>query len=143
MINRASIVAPFLSVALLSPVAAMADSTFNASGGNLAGTATFAVSGDILTITLTNSAAADVLVPADVMTSLFFRTSGGSPAFVPMSATLGAGATVVYGTSPADQIVGKGPVEASGVVLDAYPEVRIVMPGNLLTPDRPHARQFS
>jgi len=106
MKNPTAVVVSFLSLAMLSPVAAMANTTFSAIGGNRAGTANFTVSGDVLTITLTNSAAADVLVPADVMTALFFRTSGGSPVFAPMSATLGAGASVVYGTTPADQIVG-------------------------------------
>ncbi|MCL4194835.1 MAG: PEP-CTERM sorting domain-containing protein, partial [Thermoguttaceae bacterium] len=46
-------------------------------------------------LTLTNTSAADVLVPADVLTGVFFDVSGNS-IWTPVSAVLGSGSLVFY-----------------------------------------------
>lgn len=55
--------------------------------------ADFSLSGSTLTVTLTNTSSADVLVPMDVLTALFFNASG---TLTPVSATVGTGSSIVY-----------------------------------------------
>jgi hypothetical protein len=69
---------------------------FTGSSGNLAASANFEnLGGGTLKITLTNTSLADVLVPADVLTAVFFNI-GGNPTLTPVSAVLGAGSTVWF-----------------------------------------------
>ncbi len=93
--------------ALLLGAPALADSvTFDASQGNLAATATFATSGSNLIVTLENSSQDDVLVPADVLTALFFD-SGTPLTLTRSSAFLRAGDLVLFsGTTDAGGGVG-------------------------------------
>jgi len=91
------VVAAIVLVALaLCPVAARADSTavYLGSSGVYSASAMFYLSGNTLTVTLTNTSSADVLVPTDVLTGLFFDATHG---VTPVSANLN-GSSVYYGT---------------------------------------------
>jgi hypothetical protein len=81
---------------------------YSGSSGSLSATAEFDLSGNTLTVTLTNTSSADVLVPTDILTGLFFHTSH---TLTPVSASLN-GSTVFYG--PLTD-VGDGWGYASGV----------------------------
>jgi hypothetical protein len=85
-----------------------ADSLYTGSSGTLNASANFNLTGNTLTVTLTNTSSADVLVPTDVLTGLFFNTTH---ALTPVSASLN-GSTVYYGTLTN---VGDGWGYASGV----------------------------
>lgn len=74
-------------------------------GGSLEATALFEVSGTDLIITLTNTSSADVLVPADVLTALFFDITG-SPSLTGTSAVLGLGSVVHFGGTDPGNVVG-------------------------------------
>jgi len=91
----------------LSATAANATVVFTGSSGSLAASAEFTVSGSTLTVTLTNTSANDVLVPADVLTAVFFNLAG-NPSLTRTSALLAGGSTVFYDADgqPAGGIVG-------------------------------------
>ncbi|MEK6643580.1 MAG: XDD4 family exosortase-dependent surface protein [Planctomycetota bacterium] len=80
--------------------------TFSASSGNLAASATFEVVGGNLQVTLTNSSLFDVLVPADVLTGMFFDVNGAAPVLTPVSAILGLGSSAVFGVTDLGGVVG-------------------------------------
>ena len=91
---------------LLTGVAEIAKADFfyeSTTGAPLKASANFAVSGNNLIVTLTNTSSADVLVPANILTALFFDVVGVG-ALTPVSAVLGAGSSVVY--DPDGQPVG-------------------------------------
>jgi hypothetical protein len=69
------------------------------SSSSLEATVVFQNSGSDLYITLTNSSSADVLVPADVLTAVFFDIAGPALALIPESAQLDDGAVVHWGDS--------------------------------------------
>jgi len=71
--------------------------TFTGSSGNLAASAQFEVDGHDLVITLTNTSLHDVLVPKEVLTSLFFDLAGPDFSLTPVSALLNAGSAVAFG----------------------------------------------
>lgn len=77
--------------------------TFVGSSGSLAAEVTFDQSGSDLIITLTNTSSADVLVPSDVLTGVFFQLST-QESLTRVSALLNAGSTVFY--DPDGQPVG-------------------------------------
>jgi hypothetical protein len=81
---------------------------FSGSSGVLSATANFSLTGNTLTVTLTNTSKADVLVPTDVLTGVLFNTTH---TLTPVSASLN-GSTVFYGTLTN---VGDGWGYASGV----------------------------
>lgn len=70
--------------------------TFSASSGNLAASATFDTQGTNLIVTLSNISAADVLIPADILTAVFF-TLAGNPNLTLVSTTLGPGSSIIFG----------------------------------------------
>jgi len=87
---------------------------FTATDGNHAASADFELSGTTLTITLANTASADVLDPTDVLTGLFFNTAAH---LTVVSASLN-GSTAFY--APIINNVGEGwqygnPVSAHGM----------------------------
>lgn len=89
---------------VIAPVAAQAvPIQFSGSAGGLAASATFDVIGSNLQVVLTNTSQADVLVPADVLTGVYF--SGLSSASS-VSAMLTSGSTVIQDTPPVGGIVG-------------------------------------
>jgi hypothetical protein len=80
--------------------------TFSASGGNRAASATFATSGTNLVVTLTNTSSADVLIPVDVLTAVFFDFAGSAPALTRTSGVLNSGSTVLFGGTDPGNVVG-------------------------------------
>jgi hypothetical protein len=69
-------------------------SSSSGSSGSLSASAQFDLMGNTLTVTLTNTSSADVLVPTDVLTGVFFNTTHK---LTPVSANL-HGSTVYYGS---------------------------------------------
>ncbi|MCC6490714.1 MAG: PEP-CTERM sorting domain-containing protein [Candidatus Hydrogenedentes bacterium] len=108
---RKSIILAGAAIFLAIPASAL---SFDASSGNLAANVTFsivAISGDAnlangnyLQVILTNTSTADVLVPADVLTAVFFSYDG--PALTPGSAYLTVGSLVLFDSAPPDGNVG-------------------------------------
>ncbi len=80
--------------------------TWSFSSGNAAAEATFDTSGTDLLVTLTNTSTADVLVPVDVLTGVFFDIAGSPLALMRTSATLNAGSIVLFGTTDPGGVVG-------------------------------------
>jgi hypothetical protein len=76
----------------LAPLSAHAI-LFTGSSGSLSASANFDVTGSSLVVTLTNTSTADVLVPADVLTGVYFSGVG---ALGSTSALLSPGSTVIY-----------------------------------------------
>lgn len=95
-----------VALLILSAATTRADITFTSVNGNLAASATFGVSGSNLLVTLTNTSLADVLVPAQVLTAVFFDLPGGVT-LSPVSALLGAGSTVLFGPSNGGNVGGE------------------------------------
>ena len=76
---------------------------FTGGSGSLAASASFSIVGGKLQVVLTNTSAADALVPTDVLTAVFFSLAGvGSP----VSALLG-GSTVHAGPTGAGNVGGE------------------------------------
>lgn len=99
----------FVSAAALVAVvgsSASAAVTYAGSAGAKAAEAEFSVVGNTLTVKLTNTSTADVLVPSDVLTAVFFNVSGSATSFAPASAVLTAGSYVIQDSAPAGGIVG-------------------------------------
>jgi hypothetical protein len=71
-----------------------ADLYYSGSSGTQSASAQFNLTGNTLTVRLTNTSSADVLVPTDVLTAVCFNTTH---TLTPVSASLG-GSTVYYGT---------------------------------------------
>ncbi len=80
---------------LIAVSASATQITFTGSSGSLSASADFVLSGNTLTITLTNTSLADVLVPTDVLEGLYFNTTH---TLTPVSASLN-GSTVFYGST--------------------------------------------
>jgi hypothetical protein len=79
--------------------------TFAGGAGSLNAQVVFDVSGTNLVVTLTNTSSADVLVPADVLTAVFFNI-GGNPVLSPLSAVVAAGSNVFFGATDPGNVVG-------------------------------------
>jgi hypothetical protein len=92
---------------LFGTVGFSAAATFSGSSGNLSASADFIVQGTNLVVTLSNTGSADALVPADVLTAVFFNIAG-NPTLTPLSAVLNSGSTVYYDPQgqPAGGVVG-------------------------------------
>jgi hypothetical protein len=91
---------------MLSATATRADISFSYSSGDLAASAAFGVSGGNLVVTLTNTSLADVLVPTQVLTAVFFDLPGGVT-LSPVSALLGPGSTVLFGPANGGNVGGE------------------------------------
>lgn len=94
-----------LGGATIAAPASAAPITFNGSGGNLAASATFDVTGTNLIITLSNTSSEDVLVPADVLTGVFFD-SATALSLTRISAVVPGGSSVLFGGTDAGGVVG-------------------------------------
>lgn len=90
--------------------------TFTGSSGSLSASADFTIVGGNLQVVLTNTSTADVLVPANVLTGVFFSVSGPSN-FSSVSALLTGGSTVIYDPDgqPAGGVVGGEWAYATGL----------------------------
>src|SRR5690349_13258057 len=97
----------FVTAALLASAGTAMGGTITLTGsaGSLSASARFENLGGNLVVTLTNTSGNDVLVPADVLTSLFFDISTGET-LTPVSALLG-GATVFYGPNGGGNVGGE------------------------------------
>ena len=93
-IKRFAAIGLFTLFLLVGSQVALADLVFSGSSGTLAASANFALVGQTLTVTLTNTSSHDVLVPTDVLTAVWFDTS---KTLTPVSVSLGT-STVFYGT---------------------------------------------
>lgn len=94
-----------LGAALTATQARAASVTYGASEGDLSAEVTFDFDGTNLEVTLTNISLADVLVPTDVLTGVFFNLAG-DPELTRVSGVLGAGSTVIFDDPPAGGVVG-------------------------------------
>jgi hypothetical protein len=108
------VVAVLCFAVLFSGVASAAPLVFDSSLGNLSASAKFELLGGNLQITLSNTSTADVGVPSEVLTALFFDIYG-NPSLSPLSAVLGLGSVVWFGTTDPDGVVGGEWAYASGL----------------------------
>lgn len=99
-----------VSVVIIASTVSAASVTFNGSSGTLAASAKFDTSGSNLLVTLANTSTADVLVPADVLTAVYFDIAG-NPTLGRVSAILTPGSTVLFPESG----TGTDPVIPNGV----------------------------
>jgi hypothetical protein len=104
-IVRGAIAPAVLSLAAAS---ASAGTLFaSASSGNLAAEATFEAVGGQLIITLANTSAADVLVPAEVLTGVYFNIVGSAVSLSRVSVLIDDGCSVInVGSQPVGGVVG-------------------------------------
>lgn len=103
---KVSYVAASAVVALCAASVASAAVSFSGTSGARSASVSFEVSGSTLTVILTNTSNADVLVPVDVLTGVFFSVSGNTVNFSRLAAVLNTGSTVTNG----------GGTDAGGVV---------------------------
>src|SRR5262245_44028578 len=85
-------------LALLLSSNLFATVTYSGASGSLAASASFSYSANNLTVVLTNTSAADVLVPRNVLTAVVFNVAG-SPTLAGSSAVLTSGSTVLFAPS--------------------------------------------
>lgn len=87
------------TAALMSAVAIAAPVTFNGTnGGGLSAQAIFDVTGNQLSVLLVNTSTADVMVPSQVLTGLFWNmtdSSGDAVSLTPVSASVNAGSSLI------------------------------------------------
>ncbi|HBS29126.1 MAG TPA: PEP-CTERM sorting domain-containing protein [Phycisphaerales bacterium] len=76
-----------------------------ASVGSRAASVEFVASGTNLVVTLTNTSAADALVPVDILTGVFFDIAG-APVLTRSSAVVAMGSTVHFGPTDPGGVVG-------------------------------------
>ena len=100
---RNKLVASFVVFALAGSVAQATVFTGSDAFGRAA-SAQFTVSGTDLLVVLTNTSAADVLVPVDVLTGILWRMNPVTLSRT--SALLSPGSTVIYNSQPAGGVVG-------------------------------------
>ena len=112
--GAAAVLAAGISGANSSPLTVTATGTNSATGQALAASATFAVSGTNLIVTLTNTSVADVLAPSDVLTALYFDISG-NPTLTASSAVVAIGSSVFFGSTDPGSVVGGEWAYATGL----------------------------
>jgi hypothetical protein len=95
----------------LAPLPAVAGPvTYSFADGDRSASAEFVRSGGNLIVTLTNTSSADVLVPTDVLTAVFFQVDGNptltrTSALVPLASSVRVGGSGADATPP-DRVVG-------------------------------------
>jgi PEP-CTERM motif len=98
--KRLAIFSALLSVALWATPASAGSLTIGLTSGSRSASAVFVNSGGQLVVTLTNTSAADALVPTDLLTAIFFDVAG-SPSLSPVSAVICATCSIVNPGAPA------------------------------------------
>ena len=93
---------------------AKASVTFAEASGSLSASAAFDVVGGNLQVVLTNTSAADVLVPTEILTAVYFDIRG-NPALTPISALLTAGSTAFFGPTNGGNVGGEWAYAKSGI----------------------------
>lgn len=101
-----ALLAAVVAAAATASQASAGSVTFVGSAGTRHATVRFDTVGTNLIVTLTNSSTSDVLVPADVLTAVYFNISGSPLNLTRTSAVLGAGSSVIYGAQPGGGVVG-------------------------------------
>ncbi|MCC6695243.1 MAG: PEP-CTERM sorting domain-containing protein [Candidatus Hydrogenedentes bacterium] len=102
--SRVFLAVASIAVMLTGALSAKGDLvTFSASGVGvdshpLNASVTFEISGNSLIVTLANTASTSAVVPADILTGVFF-TWAGNPALVDQTATLAGGSSVLFPSS--------------------------------------------
>jgi len=106
---KTSYVVAAAAVALCAGSVASAAVTFSGSSGSKAASVSFDVVGSNLIVILTNTSTADVMVPVDVLTGVFFNVGGSTVNFSRLSAVLNAGSFVTNGgtTDPGNAVGGE------------------------------------
>lgn len=95
------------AIAVLSANGASAAITFSGSSGNLSASASFDIkTPGLLEVVLTNTSTYDVLVPADVLTAVFFSINGVGT-LTPLSALLNNSSTVLFGPDGGGNVGGE------------------------------------
>ncbi len=79
---------------------------FSALLGNLQASVTFDTSGTDLIVTLRNISLSDVLIPAEILTAVFWDVNGAGLSLTPGSAVVPAGSSVLFGTTDPGSVVG-------------------------------------
>jgi hypothetical protein len=102
---RKSVLGLFVSTFALMSIASAAPITFVGSSGNLSASVTFEQFGTNLRVTLINTSLADAMHPIDILTAVFF-TLAGDPTLTRISAVLGVGSNVLFGTTDPGGVVG-------------------------------------
>jgi len=108
--NRVKIVTSFALVVLLGVFGKVATSEAVLVSGTcdgLSASTDFTVSGNTLTVVLTNTSTNDVLIPSEVLTAVFFDISGFGGTLTPVSAMLSGGSTVYFGTENGGNVGGE------------------------------------
>ncbi len=90
----------------LATAASAATVQWSGSQGARAASVDFGIDGSDLVVNLKNTSQADVLVPTDVLTAVFFQIDGNELVLSRQSATLGAGSTVLFGSAEVGGNVG-------------------------------------
>lgn len=104
-----------LALFLYGSAAVAAPLVLSESQGSLAASVAFeVVSFSNLRITLTNTSSADVAVPSEVLTAVFFDLAG-NPVLTPVSAELAPGSTVLFGSAGPGGVVGGEWAYATGL----------------------------
>jgi hypothetical protein len=98
------VTAALISLVMAVPVGAGLIA-FTGSSGNLTTSATFDTIDSNLIVTLTNTSAADVLLPTEVLTAVFF-TLEGDPTLSRTSAVLAPGSSVLFGGTDPGGVLG-------------------------------------
>lgn len=102
-----SLAASFAAVVVVSAGSAGAGIIRQGNSGSLSAAVDFEIDGGTLVVRLTNISNSDVLVPAEVLTGVFFDYSGGPLALTPMSAMLPAGSVVHFGPDGGGNVSGE------------------------------------
>lgn len=102
---RPYVLASFIAAASVSSLEATAGAVYTGSSGSLAASVSFEKIGTDLQVILTNTSMADVMIPSDVLTSVFFNIAG-NPLLGSTSAILTSGSTVFFDTQPVGGVVG-------------------------------------
>jgi hypothetical protein len=135
--------------------AAVMPVTFSGSSGSLSASAKFALVDGNLQITLTNTSSADVMVPTDVLTAVFFNLVPQAT-LTRISAVLADGSTVLFGSADAGGVVGGEWAYKSGLSgapgnaglgvsssgLDLFGPHDVFPGSNLQGPDSPDGIQY-
>ncbi len=88
-----------------SATASATSVTYTGTLNNLSAQANFSLTGNILTVTLTNTSTSDVLVPIDVLTAVLFDVAGPGK-LTKGTATLSSGSSVAFWTGAGNGTVG-------------------------------------
>jgi hypothetical protein len=104
------------SVSIAFAASANSSVLWTASNGTRSASVEFALSGSNLLVTLTNTSAADSLVPTDLLNAVFFDVDG-DPALTRISGVLAPGSSVFYDADgqPAGGVIGGEWAYANGL----------------------------